>query len=275
MFFVDSHCHPVFSRFRDTLKFENDFADKCSVEALVKRAADANVKYMLAIGTELTDVSELQEITEKYPAVFRTVGVHPLEAAKHCERYSLDEMSAILKHNSRHEKTVGIGEIGLDYHYEKESKKQQDMLFNLQLESAKETDLPVSVHSREAADDIIATLKNHPGAAGVIHCFSGEKYFAEKALDLGFYISISGVVTYKKATELQDTLKYIPRDRLLIETDSPFLAPVPFRGKINEPAFVAVVAQKIAELLDVSVAEVADFSSKNFLRLFSKCSSLG
>jgi TatD DNase family protein len=269
MFFVDSHSHLIFSRFKDAFKTE-DISAKYSVEAILKRAADVNVMYMLAIGTELKDVSELQAVAESYSSVFRTVGIHPLEAARHREQYSFNEISEIINNNSVHKKTVGIGEIGLDYYYEKESRKQQDDLFNLQLELAKKNDLPVSIHSREAVDDTIATLKNHNGIKGVIHCFSGEKHFAEKALDLGFYISISGVITYKKATELQDTLKYIPQDRLLIETDCPFLAPVPFRGKINEPSFVVYVAQKIAELLNVSVDDVAVFSSENFLRLFSK-----
>jgi TatD DNase family protein len=158
----------------------------------------------------------------------------------------------------------------LDYHYEKESKKQQDILFNLQLDLAREQNLPVVIHSREAIDDTIATIKHHPEVRGVIHCFSGEKYFAEKALDLGYFISIPGTITYKKNVELQDTLKYIPRDRLLIETDSPFLAPVPFRGKWNEPSFVVMVAQTIADLLGVSQEEVRDFSARSFFQLFLK-----
>jgi TatD DNase family protein len=225
---------------------------------------------MLAVGTELSDVSELQSITEKYPNVFRTVGIHPLEAKNHCQSYSREEISRVIRDNCAHPKTAGIGEIGLDYHYEKESKKQQDELFNLQLELAEECGLPVSIHSREASDDTIDVLKNHPEVTGVIHCFSGEKRFAEEALDLGFYISISGVVTYKKAAELQDSLKYIPLDRLLIETDCPFLAPVPFRGKPNEPAFVIYAAEKISDLLNLPLEEVADLSSQNFFRLFKK-----
>ncbi|MDR2781961.1 MAG: TatD family hydrolase [Holosporaceae bacterium] len=269
MFFVDSHCHLKFSRFVDAFNAEVGFENKYGVEAIVKRAINANVRCMLNIGTELTDMSYLQEFAETYETVFHTVGVHALEAAKHYELYSLDEISKIIRDNYSHPKVVGIGEIGLDYHYEKESRKQQDTLFNLQLDLAKECGLPVSIHSREAIDDTISVLKNHPDINGVIHCFSGEKHFAEQALDLGFFISISGVITYKKATELQDTLKYIPRDRLLIETDSPFLAPVPFRGKINEPSFVVYVAQKIAELLGIPVEDVAKFSSKNFFNLFS------
>ncbi|MDR2723834.1 MAG: TatD family hydrolase [Holosporaceae bacterium] len=275
MFFVDSHCHLSFSRFKNAFKnSENDFLDTYSVGMIIKRALAVNVKYMLVIGTELSDIEELRAITDKYPGIFRTIGIHPLEAAVHCQRYSCNEISRILEDNYQDSKTVGIGEIGFDYHYEKESQKQQDKLFNLQLDLAKKYNLPVSIHSREASDDIIAVLKSHPGVRGVIHCFSGEKHFAEEALDLGFYISISGVITYKSATELQNSLRYIPLNRLLIETDCPFLTPAPFRGKLNEPAFVIHVAEKISELLQVSKGKIATFSSQNFFNVFSKATPI-
>jgi TatD DNase family protein len=268
MHFVDSHSHLIFSKFEDSVG--DNFENKYSVDAIVSRAVEANVKYMLAIGTELSDVDELRAIAEKYPNVFRTVGVHPLEARKHCEIYGRDEIARVIRDNCSHSKSIAIGEIGLDYHYEKESEKQQKDLFNLQLELAGELDLPVSIHSRDASDDVVAIVKDHPKIRGVIHCFSGEKSFAEKALDLGLYISISGVVTYKKATELQDSIKYIPLDQLLIETDCPYLAPVPHRGKPNEPAFVVRVAEKISELLNAPLEEIATFSSRNFFNLFSR-----
>jgi TatD DNase family protein len=274
MFFVDSHSHLVFSRFSEVFRkaAEGGSDGEYGVEAVIKRAANANVKYMLAIGTELSDLSELQAIVDKYPQIFRTVGIHPLEAKKHRQSYDNEEILRVMKDNCVHPKTVGIGEIGLDYHYEIESKKQQDEIFNMQLELAQECNLPVVIHSRESSDDVIAVLKNYPRLKGVIHCFSGEKHFAQEALNLGFYISISGVVTYKKAAELRDSIKYIPRNRLLIETDCPFLAPVPFRGKLNEPAFLVRVAEEIAELLEISVEEVATFSSSNFFELFHKVS---
>jgi TatD DNase family protein len=267
MTFVDSHCHLIFSRVRSK-GVEND--PKYGVDAIIKRALEANVKYMLTIGTELTDVAELQAITTKYSSVFRTVGVHPLEAAAHHERYDDDEISKVIEDSCADAKTVGIGEIGFDYHYEKESQKQQDKLFNLQLDLAKRCCLPVVVHAREASEDVVDALKNHAGVAGVIHCFSGEKYFAQRCLDLGFYLSISGNITYKNSAELQDTIRYIPLDRLLIETDSPALAPVPLRGKLNEPAFVVHVADKISQLLQISPEKVASSSFKNFFNLFSK-----
>ena len=144
------------------------------------------MKYQLVIGTELADVSNLRDISTRHLGVFRTVGVHPLEAATHTKHYDSDEILRILTENCNDAKTVGIGEIGFDYHYEKESQKQQDKLFNLQLDLAKKHDLPVSIHSRESSDDVLAVLRNHPGARAVIHCFSGEKTFAAVVLDLGF-----------------------------------------------------------------------------------------
>jgi TatD DNase family protein len=271
MFFVDSHCHLTFSRFKSAFKNSvDDFADRYSVDAIIKRAHCENVKYMLAVGTELGDVEELRAITVRYPGVFRTVGIHPLEAAAHCKCHNLGEISNILEDNCKDSKTVGIGEIGFDYHYEKESKKYQDELFNLQLDIAKKCDLPVCIHSRDASEDVVAVLKNYAGVKGIIHCFSGEKSFAASALDLGFYISISGVVTYKNATALRDSLQYIPLDRLLIETDCPFLAPTPHRGKLNEPAFVTLVAEEISRQLRITVEEIATISSQNFFNLFTK-----
>jgi TatD DNase family protein len=282
-FLVDSHCHLLFSHFKSVLPrgdASSDFDEKYAVDAVIKRAVDANVKYMLLIGTELSDVSELRDISDKYDNVFRTVGIHPLEAAKHHQLYSFDEISGAIRDNCKHVKSVGIGEIGLDYHYERESKNQQKEIFNLQLGLAKECDLPVSIHSREASDDVADILKDHPSVKGVIHCFSGEKRFAEKVLDMGFYISISGTITYKNAIELRNSLKYIPLDRLLIETDSPFLTPDSFpetpglfRKKVNEPAFVAHVAKGISERLDVPLQEVMYHSSKNFFELFSKAAA--
>ncbi|MDR2107085.1 MAG: TatD family hydrolase [Holosporaceae bacterium] len=266
MFFADSHCHLTFSRFAGL--FPEIAGEKYAVDKIISRAEEAGVKYMLTIGTELSDVSELKSIADKYPNVFRTVGIHPLEARKHYP--DRDSAADIIEENCRDPKVVAVGEIGLDYHYETESKKQQEEFFNLQLESAKKFNLPVSIHSRDASADTADILKSHAPLSGVIHCFSGDRSFAKKALDLGFYISSSGDVTYKRATELRESLKYIPTDRLLIETDAPFLAPIPFRGKPNEPAFIVYVAEKIAELLNISAEKVAEFSCRNFFDLFTR-----
>ncbi|MBR1735103.1 MAG: TatD family hydrolase, partial [Alphaproteobacteria bacterium] len=270
---VDSHCHLTVSRFVDHPKNEeNDksFIEKYSVDSIVKRANAANVKYMLAIGTELSDVDEIREISESYKNVFRSVGIHPIEAQKTLMAFTQDEIVNTIKNHSELSKTIAIGEIGLDYHFEKNSEFQQKQLFRLQLELAKECKLPVSIHSRDAITDTISILEDYPGVQGVIHCFSGEKDFARRSLDLGFYISISGVVTFKNANELRESLKFIPLDRLLIETDAPFLAPVPFRGKINEPAFVVYTATKIAEILNNNIEEIAQITTENFFKLFNK-----
>jgi TatD DNase family protein len=249
-------------------KSNDDRTIKYDVASLINRASAANVQYLLAIGTELSDVEELQSIVDQFENVFKTVGIHPLDAKSHKTIFNNNEISRIINECCVLSKTVAIGEIGLDYHYEKESEKQQKELFNLQLELARKNNLPVVIHSREAYQDVIDILKDHCGVTGVIHCFSGEKDFAIKALDLGFYISISGAITFKNAIELQETVKLIPLEKMLIETDSPFLAPAPFRGKPNEPAFIPYIAQKISELIEKPIEIIAKHTSKNFFELF-------
>jgi TatD DNase family protein len=281
MFFIDSHCHLTFSRFDavfDKVKLQDDGSShqvRYGVHNLMQRAVDAGVEYVMVIGTELSDMEELRLLADGSDHIFRTVGIHPLEAKKHHELYDNDDIVRILKSECAMPKTVGIGEIGLDYHYEKASEVQQRELFHLQLELARELGLPVSIHSREAYRDIIDILRDHSGVQGVIHCFSGEMDFATAAIDLGFFISVSGVVTYKKADELRETLKRLPIDRLLLETDAPFLAPVPFRGQINEPSFIPYIAKSTAELLGKPIEEVAHHTSENFFKLFAKATQLG
>lgn len=273
MFFVDSHCHLMVSRFvakKDEKQTEGEFKQQYSVDAIIDRAHAAGVEYMLAIGTELCDIDEIRKIADSYENIFRTVGIHPQEAQKHCKEYSNSEISAIIDAQCALPKTVAIGEIGLDYHFERESERQQKDLFHLQLEIAEKRELPVVIHSRDAADDTIAILQEHPKVCGVIHCFSGDENFAHKSLDLGYFISMSGIITFKNATELREVLKIVPLNRLLIETDAPFLAPVPHRGKINEPAFVVHVAETVARELQIDVAQVAETTSTNFFKLFEK-----
>ena len=277
MFFIDSHCHlnvPKFATNKDEKESEEEFLEKYSVDAIIQRAHEAGVKYMLAIGTELTDVEEIRNIADSHEYIFRSVGIHPQEAQKHCSHYTHDEIAKIIKEHSALPKTVAIGEIGLDYHFERESEPQQNELFHLQMDLAKECGLPVVIHSRDAANDTVDVLSEHAGARGVIHCFSGEMDFAKKSLDLGFYISVSGVVTFKNANELRESIKFVPLDRLLIETDSPFLAPAPFRGKINEPAFVTYVAKMVAKVKGVDVETIAETTSNNFFRLFDKSAKI-
>lgn len=272
MIFVDSHCHLDLSGFEEFLKprLAGKTLEYYNVDLLVDRAFQADVKYMLNIGTHLSDVDKLTEISDKFSNVFRSIGIHPEYAEEHCEKFSFDEMREVFRRCCSLDKTVAIGEIGLDYYVSKDV-EQQKKIFSLQLELAEEFNLPVSVHSRDAWADTMEILEAHPGVTGVIHCFSGEKKFAEKLLSTSFCFGIGGTLTFKKNTVFQETVRDIlPLDRILIETDSPFLAPVPFRGKLNEPAFVVHVAEKIAELKDISVEQVSNQTSKNFFGLFNK-----
>lgn len=272
MMFVDSHCHLDLSGFEKFL--ESRLAGKTSeyynVDLLVGRAFQEDVKYMLNIGTHLSDVDKLTEISEKFSNVFRSIGIHPEYAKEHCEKFSFEEMMEIFRRYCCLDKTVAIGEIGLDYHVSNDVEQQKE-IFSFQLELAEEFDLPVVIHSRDAWTDTMEVLEAHPKVTGVIHCFSGEKEFAERVLKTSFHFGIGGTLTFKKNIVFQETVRDIlPLDRILIETDSPFLAPVPFRGKLNEPAFVIHVAEKISELKNISIEQVGDFTSKNFFRLFNK-----
>ena len=268
MFFVDSHCHLNFSKFAN-LGFSERY-DDYSANAVIARAQEAQVKYMLTIGTEFSDIDELKSISDAHENVFRTVGIHPDNAHDHLQKYSLDEISKKISEQQTDPKLVGVGEIGLDYHSTTEFTKDQQLVFETQTTTAIDHDLPVVIHSRDAEDDTIAILRQHPKARGVIHCFSGSREFARKSLDLGFFISFSGIVTFKKSTELQEIAKFVPLDRLLIETDAPFLAPTPFRGKVNEPAYVVHTAEKIAQLLELPLEKIAQQTLENFFGLFSK-----
>ena len=272
MIFVDSHCHLMFEKFVGN----GDIIDeKYKIDAIIKRANDAGVKYILAVGTKLEDIEEIIAITEKSKNVFRTVGVHPLDTQQHLKKYSLSDIQKIIINNceaatsnNNSSSLVGIGEIGLDYYYSKDNIYDQRKLFETQLEVATKYKLPVCVHSRDAENDTIAILKNHPEITGVIHCFTGSKKFAFDALDLGFYISVSGVITFKKSNELCEVVRSFPLNKTLVETDAPFLAPTPFRGKTNEPAFVIHIAEKLAEILRVPLSEVAQKTTSNFLDLY-------
>ena len=268
---IDSHCHLSFSGFDNFLKAR--LADKTleyySVDLLVDRASKAGVEYMVNIGTHLSDANEHAEISEKFPNVFRSIGIHPEYAKEHYEKFSFDEMRRIFREHCEKEKTVAIGEIGLDY-YLSDAKDEQKKVFHFQLEIAEEFGLPVSIHTREAWQDTMEILEDHPKVRGVIHCFSGEKEFAERVLKTSFCFGIGGTLTFKKNTVLQDTVRDLPLERILLETDAPFLAPVPLRGKINEPAFIPHIAEKISEIKNISVKEVADVTTDNFLGLFNK-----
>jgi TatD DNase family protein len=249
---VDSHCHI-------------DFAEPDERLALIDRARAAGVATMLTIGTKADELPEVIEIASSDPDIWCTVGVHPHEA-----QATPDTIMDRLVEMIPHPKVVGIGETGLDFHYDHSPRERQTELFRAQCRLARAAGLPVVVHSRNADTETAAILAEEGMSKGVIHCFSTSRALSEPALALGFHISISGIVTFKNADELRGIVGEIPLDRLLIETDAPYLAPVPLRGRTNEPAFLVHTAAKVAELKGISVEELGRVTSDNFFRLFGK-----
>jgi TatD DNase family protein len=253
---VDSHCHLDFPEFAPEL------------EAVVQRAADAGVKVCVSIGTTLAKFSQVEAVAETFPNVWCSVGIHPHEA----EKELLSDPAPLLE-RAKHPKVVAIGETGLDYYYEHSPRGEQQQNFRAHIAASRETGLPLVVHTRDAEDDTIAILREEMGKGafpGLIHCFTGTKKLADAALELGFCISVSGIATFKKSDELRAVLKDVPLGRLLVETDAPYLAPMPYRGKRNEPAFVKNTAAVLAELKGVSAEDMALRTTENFFRLFTK-----
>ena len=253
---VDSHCHLDFPEYADQL------------EAVVARAGAAGVGVCLSIGTELKRFPGVKAVAEKFPNVWCSVGVHPHES----EKELLDDESALIR-EAAHSKVVGIGETGLDYYYEHSPRAPQQANFRSHISAARQTGLPVIVHTRDADDDTIAILRDEMEKGyftGLIHCFTGNQKLADAALEMGLSISVSGIATFKNSTALRDVIQSVPLDRLLVETDAPFLSPVPHRGKTNEPAFVVHTAKMLAELKGVRPEELAAVTTENFFRLFSK-----
>ncbi len=252
---VDSHCH------LDYLARQGDLA------AVLSRARGAGVRGMLTIGTKLRDFDAVRKIAEDNPDVVCSVGIHPHEAG-------VEETDvARLVDLASHPKVVGIGETGLDYFYDKSPRAAQIERFRTHLAAARATGLPVIVHTRDADEDTATLLEAAAGQgplAGVLHCFTSSLELARRALRLGFYISISGIVTFKNAEALRATVREIPLDRLLVETDAPYLAPVPVRGRVCEPAFVAHTAAFVAGLKQVAPHELAAATTRNFRALFAR-----
>ncbi|MCK4946553.1 MAG: TatD family hydrolase [Alphaproteobacteria bacterium] len=260
---IDSHCHLEFS----------DFADEGAAE-IVSRAKAAGVGHLLTICTRIAEFDKVVAIAEQFPCVHCTVGTHPHHAAEPNEKNIT--VKDIISY-TKNPKVVGIGEVGLDYHYNYSPVEDQQRAFTTHIEAAAETDLPLIVHTREAEDDTFRLMRDvgQGKVRGVMHCFSSSQKLAEESLALGFYISFSGIITFKKSDELREVVKYVPLDRILVETDSPYLAPLPHRGKRNEPAFVVHTAQMVAELKGVSPEEVAKQTTKNFFKLFTKIKPSG
>lgn len=254
--FVDSHCH---------LNYKGLVEDQTGV---LTRARAEGVSCMLNISTREREWADVIGVAERESDVWASVGIHPHEADEHP-----DMDAARLVEAAKHPRVVAIGETGLDYYYDHSDRARQQASFRAHIAAARETDLPVIVHTRDAEDDTARILSEEmeQGAySGVIHCFTASEDFAQKALNLGFYISISGIVTFKNAHDLQQTAARLPADRLLIETDAPFLAPIPKRGKPCEPAYVAHTARFLAQLRGEEVDELAAYTTANFFRLFSK-----
>ena len=253
--FIDSHCH------LDRLDLKA--YDGCLASAL-QGARDKGVKHFLCIGISKENAAVVRQMARSYPDVDCSVGVHPLDVQADKEP-QLDWLLQELAHPE----VVAVGETGLDYYYQQETKQLQQDSFRLHLAAAKQTKKPVVVHTREAREDTIALLREADlPEAGVMHCFTETWEMAKQALDLGFYISISGIVTFRNAEALREVAKQVPADRLLIETDSPYLAPIPFRGKPNLPEYVVEVGKFLAELRGEPVERFAEQTSANFKRLF-------
>ncbi len=252
---IDSHCH------LDNPQFNPDR------EAVIERALAAGVERMVVIGTGdgPPDLEAGIRLAERHEAIYATVGVHPHDASK-----ATPDTYKRLRELLQHPKVVALGEIGLDYHYDHSPREVQREVFLEQMLIAGEASKPIVIHTREAWEDTLALLEKHwkrTGLGGIMHCFSGGPSEAQRCLDLGFHLSFGGIVTFPKAADVQEAARTTPADRILIETDAPYLAPVPYRGKRNEPAFVAQTARKLAELRGVTPEEIARITTENFLGL--------
>ena len=252
---VDSHCH---------LDFPDFAAER---EAIIARARRAGVETMLTISTRLDEFGEVLSIAEAYDGIWCSAGAHPHEAKDHATLAPRQLVALAV-----HPKVVGIGETGLDFHYDLSPRDIQERVFRAHIAASRETGLPLIVHAREADRELARILDEERPPPGVMHCFSSSRELAEEAVALGFYISISGIVTFRNAAELRAIVRNLPLDRLLVETDAPYLAPVPYRGKRNEPAFVTATAATVAELKGLELEHLAAMTSANFFRLFGKAS---
>jgi len=249
---VDTHCH------LDSGQFD---ADR---DAVIERALAAGIERMMAIGTGEgpPDLEVAIRLADAHPFIYATIGVHPHDASK-----ATEETFARLRELAAHPKMLAIGEIGLDYHYDFSPRDVQREVFERQLDLAREAGKPIVIHTREAWEDTLDVLRAHWRGEGVMHCFTGDARQAREALDLGFYLSFGGVLTFPKAEALREAARIAPEDRILVETDCPYLAPVPHRGKRNEPAFVAETARRLAEVRGCTVDAIAETTTRNFERL--------
>ncbi len=253
---IDSHCHLDFPDFEE----ERD--------AIVARAGATGVGIMVTISTRIRKFESIRAIAETYPNVFCSVGTHPHNAGEEAGIEASEIISL-----AEHAKVVAIGEAGLDYFYDKAPRDTQATGFRTHIAAARETGLPLVIHARDADDDVAEILRDETGKGAfpfILHCFSSGRALAETGIELGGYVSFSGILTFKKSEELRAIARDLPHDRLLVETDAPYLAPTPFRGKRNEPAYVAHTAAVLAETIGVSKAEIAEITTENAFRVFSR-----
>jgi len=251
---IDTHAH------LDDSSFDSDR------EVLIKRAFDSGLGYIISIGSDIPSSRRTIDLVQQYNNIYATVGLHPHEAKK-WDSKTYEELKK-LSQSSR--KVVAVGEMGLDYHYDDSPRDVQQEAFRQEIRLSREIGLPIVVHTREAEEDtmMILTEEKASEVGGVMHCFSSSRELALRCLDMGFYISLAGIVTFPKAVELQKLVAELPLDRILVETDCPYLAPVPHRGKRNEPAYVRHTAEKVAQLKGLTLAEIAKVTSENTKRLF-------
>ena len=252
---IDSHCH---------LDYEPLYSDLNNV---IKRSKEIGIKKLLTISTSVESFSRVKDIVKKDDIIFGTIGIHPHEADKN----EID-IEFIIKNLNLHEKIIGVGETGLDFYYDNSDRNKQIKSFKLHIEAALKANIPLIIHSRNAEEKTFEILDDYKDKKLKIlmHCFTGSQHFAEKLLKLNAYFSASGIITFKKSIELQNTFKFLPLNKILIETDSPFLAPVPNRGKKNEPAFIDFTASKLAEIKGITKSELIKITTDNFDNLFFK-----
>ncbi|KKI91612.1 hydrolase TatD [Bacillus sp. SA1-12] len=249
----DTHAH------LNAVQYEEDIVE------VIQRAKDENVTHIVVVGFDKDTITKAMELTEQYEMIYAAIGWHPVDAVD-----MTDEDLAWIKELTSHPKVVAIGEMGLDYYWDKSPKDVQKEVFRKQIQLAKEVQLPIIIHNRDATEDVVKILKEEKASevGGIMHCFTGSLEIAKQCMEMNFYISYGGPVTFKNAKKPKEVVKEIPMERLLIETDCPYLTPHPFRGKRNEPSYVKYVAEQIAELRGISYEEVAEKTSDNAKKLF-------
>ncbi len=257
---IDSHCHLDHVKLGDR------------VPELLARAGAAGVERVVTISTHVSRFERYRELAEHHPSVFFTIGTHPHHAAE-----EPDVPAAAIVEKAQHPRCIGIGESGLDYHYQFSPRDVQQRVFRTHIAAARQSGLPLVIHARDADEDMIGILEDEMGQGpfrAVLHCFSSGRRLAEVGVALGFYVSFSGIVTFKRSEELRAIAAAVPPERLLVETDAPYLAPEPHRGKTNEPAFVAHTAAALADVVGLTAEELAAATTRNFYRLFRKAAAL-